>query len=138
MLLRVVETVIERLGRVSELREFGPMRFESLRSMLQGFDQIMMALMIPGALMPLAPLRGASLRRFAQGGFHGRPIFLLRRRELQPGLECSDLRVREGVAILIRDLPSAAARRIARGRKGSARQLRQDKGRRSQDDRQPF
>ncbi len=80
-LLRVIEAVIERLGRFRDLFQFGCARSQVFGAVLYGFDDItMLTPPVGGVFAPFSCASSSGVCCVTKGGFERWPIFFLSRR----------------------------------------------------------
>src|SRR6185437_6014507 len=108
MLLRLVEALVERLGRIGELLECRTAALHRLRAHAETLDRIL-RLVGAGA-------RGEAvltlLGEIAQRALDGRPVLLLVGRQLEARMQRGDARVSEGADVLRARTPVRTARSV--------------------------
>ena len=130
MLLRRVEALVERLGRIGELLECRTAALHRLRAHAETLDRIL-RLVGAGA-------RGEAvltlLGEIAQRALDGRPVLLLVGRQLEARMQRRDARVGEGADVLRARTPVRTARsvtgsllRVSKGAAGDRKRSRAGK-----------
>src|SRR4051812_9291423 len=107
LFLRLIEALVERHCRVDDLLECGATLRHAFGAKFQPLNRVTWPLGAGTGRETLGPHFGSVLQRF----FERRPIFLLLRRQLEPGLERGDPRVGKGADILSARPPALAAGR---------------------------
>lgn len=95
-LLSVIETVVERLGRVRQFLQIGGPSGEQLGAEPQALDHIVFLVKLLELVPCFGSARRSRLADVAQRRLERRPILFLRRREFQARLQPGDFGVGEG------------------------------------------
>src|SRR5262245_37250118 len=90
-LLAVVETLVERTCRISELLERGGALTHGIGAHVQPLDRILRPVTAGARGVPLRAL----LSQLAQRALNRRPILFLLSRQLQPGMQRGNARIAE-------------------------------------------
>src|SRR5262245_18558309 len=109
-LLAVIETLVERTCRISELLERGSALPHGIGTHVQPLDRILGPVAAGSRGVPLRAL----LCQLAQSALNCRPVLFLLGRQLQPGTERGNARIAERGNILSAGAPSRPALEIIR------------------------
>ena len=96
MFLCVVETVIERLGRIGDFVQFGAAGRKVFRAELKALNQVALLVMLFRFLTPFDRAGSSIFGDVAKRVFERRPILFLRRRQFQSGFQRGDTRIGKG------------------------------------------